>query len=166
MGNFKNIAFTVASRHQRLICYDCSAEKLLGSALECGPADEPLCVGSMPRYVQDALLSHETTATYPTWVKYSGQTIKRNAYVITRTDGLHPKFARIVNIIVILDIIVLQVLHCIVDYFDDHYHAYVCRLSSQQSYVCFSDLKVHSILHAHQKAGITYIYLKQYFDIM
>ena len=64
------------------MCYDCSAEKLLGSALECGPADEPLCVGSMPRYVQDALLSllpnlsNETTATYPIWVKYSGQTIK------------------------------------------------------------------------------------------
>lgn len=82
LGNFKNIAFTVGSRHQRLMCYDCSAEKLLGSALECGPADEPLCVGSMPRYVQDALLSllpnlsNETTATYPIWVKYSGQTIK------------------------------------------------------------------------------------------
>ena len=168
LGNFKNIAFSIANRHQRLLCYDLSAGKLLQSPLECGP---PLSVECMPCHVQDALvslllnLSYETKATQPTWVKYLGRIIKRNVYVITGCDGLHPTFAKILDILVVIDIIVLKLLHCNVEYFDDHYHAYVFDHSTKQTYVCFSSLKSQSILRPHIKEGIHYLYLKEYFDI-
>ena len=169
LGNFKNIAYSIANRHQRLLCYELSTGNLLDSPLQCGPCDQPILIRNMPPHVQNSLtsllpsISSETPTTRPNWVKYLGNTIKRNAYIITGCDGLHPAFARVVDILVLVDIIVLHVLHCSVEYYDDHYHAFVIAHTADQSYVCFSELKVHTILHAHRKSDILYVYLKEYF---
>ena len=37
LANFKNIAYSLANRHQRWIFYQMSSEKFLSSQLECGP---------------------------------------------------------------------------------------------------------------------------------
>lgn len=37
LGNFINIASTLAKRHQRWLCYEMSSRELLHTALECGP---------------------------------------------------------------------------------------------------------------------------------
>ena len=55
LENFKNIAFSVANRHQHLLCYELSSAKLLHSPVECGPCVEPLSIDSQPLHVQDAL---------------------------------------------------------------------------------------------------------------
>ncbi len=37
-NNFKNISYSLASRHQRWMCYELASKKLLVRPLECGPA--------------------------------------------------------------------------------------------------------------------------------
>lgn len=37
IGNFKNIAFTLANRHQRLLCWKLSTGNLLNNPIECSP---------------------------------------------------------------------------------------------------------------------------------
>ena len=44
--------------------------------------------------------------------------------MIIGADGLHPVFAKVVDILVLVDLVVLHVCHYDTDYFDDHYHAY------------------------------------------
>ena len=168
LGNFKNIALSVAHRHQRLMCYELSSANLLHSPVECGPCNEPT---SELQHVQDSLkriipdISADLKVAHPTWVKYSGTTIKKNAYVIIGSDGLHPMFGKIVDILVLLDVVVLLVYHYDVEYFDDHYHAYAVVLSTRQSYDRFDELIDPFILHAHKKDDTLYIYLKHYVHI-
>ena len=66
-------------------------------------------------------------------------------------DGLHPTFAKVINIMVIADFVVLEVILSIVQYFDDHYHAYVIENSAEKSYINYAELSDHSVLHAHTK---------------
>ena len=89
--------------------------------MECGPCNQPLPMESEPQCVQDAVqlllptASSNTTIAHPTWVKLLETTLKRNAYIITGCDGLHPTFATIFDISVVLDIVLLRVshsLHC------------------------------------------------------
>ena len=102
----------------------------------------------------------------PTWVKCEGRLIKKSAYIITGNDNLHPKFAKILDLLVILDEVIIEVSHCVVIFFDSHYHAYSVVQSDNKSLICFSDLPDKSVLHAHQKSGSTYIYLKYYFHVV
>ena len=80
-------------------------------------------------------------------------------YVITGSDGLHPTFSKVTDLLVILDVAVIEVSHCVVQYFDSHYHAYVVLLSDHKSLIRFDELPDKSILHAHRKENNLYIYL-------
>ena len=133
LGNFKNITSSVATRHQRLLCYHLSSHQMLESPLECGPCDQPISMECMPLNIQNSLtslipsLNSETKITHPTLVKCLGRTIKRNV------TGFHPTFAMVVDILVLVDLLVLHVSHCDVLYYDDHYHAYAISPLIDQS---------------------------------
>ena len=101
------------------------------------------------------------------WIQWEGRTIKsNNCYVITGSDGLHPIFSKVINILVVVDIVVLEVILSNVQYFDDHYHAYVIENSAEKSYINYNELSDRSVLHAHTKNDITYVYLKHYFHVL
>ena len=164
LGNFKNIAFSVANRHQRLTCYEISAGRILDSPLECGPSDEPVYVESMSDHIHTALasllpnLSYETKVIHPTWVKYSGKTIKTSAYIITGYDGLHPTFARVVDILVLIDIIILKV--CIALWsilMTTIMHMCLITLLSSRMYASLTLRLIQFRRHIQKKAFITYI---------
>ena len=82
---------------------------------------------------------------------------------MTGSDGFHPAFAKVVDILVLVDVVVLQVSHYNVLYYDDHYPAYAISPLIDESLLCFSELKVNTFLHAHRKADVLYIYLKPTF---
>ena len=151
LGNFKNIAFTIANRHQQLLCYERSTTNILNMLMECGPCDQPLPMESKPQSIQDAVqlllptVSSNTTIAHLPLVKLFGTTLKRDAYIITGCDGLHPAFAKIFDMLVVLDIVLLRVSHCTVDYFDDRYHAYAVVDSADHSCVCFNQLTAQCI---------------------
>ena len=170
IGNFKNIALSLASRHQRLLCYELSTGKLLQSPIECGPCPDPSLLGGEPEHLQESLrtaipgLSNEIFLTRPTWVKKSELTYKQsNCYVIIGSDELNSTFGRVD--VLGGDLCILLVTLCIVDYFDDHFHAYVIHPSPNQSYICTDALREPCILHVHRRTGNLYIYLKHYFCV-
>ena len=44
-------------------------------------------------------------------------------------------------------------------YFDDHYHAYVVTVTTEQSYLPFDGLYSYAVLHAHKKDdGLLFIW--------
>ena len=171
LGNFKNIAFSVTNRHQRLLCYELASGHLLNSPNEYGPCNQPQPIESEPKHIQDTLalllpgVNQDTRVSRPTWVRVLGMTIKKAAYVIRGCDGHFPNFAKIIDILVLCDFVVLQVQHCVTEYIDDHYHAYAVLHSQNQSYIRFDDLSQSTILHSHTKNGTLYIYLKKYFSV-
>ena len=88
-------------------------------------------------------------------MKVLNSTIKKDAYVITKYDGHFPVFSKIHDILVLCDTVVL---HCVTEYFDDHYHAYAVLLSQKHSYVCFDDILDYTILHSHKRNNTVHIF--------
>lgn len=173
LGNFKNIALSLSYRHQRLLCYELSTGKLLTSPTETGPCSDPSLVSSQPQHVQENLkciipgLSIEAPFCRATWVKKDGLTFKKsNCYVIIGSARLNPIFGRVDDILMFHgDLCILFVTHFITDYFDDHFHAYVVRQSTDKSYISSNALREPCVLHVHACHSILYIYLKHYFHL-
>lgn len=93
LGNFKNIAMSLAFRHQRLLCYELSTGRLLDTPIEAGPCSKPTSEDSEPQHVQESLkavipgLNGEASLCQHTWVKKDGLNFKQsNCYVIIGTD--------------------------------------------------------------------------------
>ena len=168
LGNFKNIALSVAIGHQRLLCYELSSSQLCVSHSECGPCDQPLTLESEPQHSLNLLMQiipnmhPQTRIARPTWVKQHGITIKKGAFVITGSDDFYPVFAKIIALLFVLDLVILEVSEYTVDYFDDHFNAYVVVPSTQKSFIRFDQLRDHSLLHVHKKEDRLFIYLKHY----
>ena len=175
LGNFKNIAFSLAQRHQRLQCWELASDSLLKSHLECGPSKisaDTSTVHVQPVQICEDLesllgsdVSPDTVVSQPDWVKSDGILIKPGAYFIIGTNGLHPMFGKVINILVILDSVILQVSHMKSEYFDSHYHAYVVSHSSHKSLISFHNLKFPSVLHGHKRNSTIFIYLKYYINV-
>lgn len=173
LANFKNVAFALANRHQRWMCYEQSSGRLIDTTIECGPATKGCsvtCVRDETHDIQDSLLglfpqlSLEATVFHPTWVRRNGiQYQSNNTYLVTGSDGLDPVFSRLDDLMLIGgDMVVFVVSTCKVLYFDSHYHAYVTDVTSHKS--LFSNLLDPSVHHAHKLAdGFTYIALKHHF---
>ena len=172
LGNFKNIAYSVAHRHQRLLCYELSAGNILNSPMECGPCDAPVTVGNEPENIKEARFSLlpsigvETTIIRPRWVNNDGRKLKTGAILITGNHDMHPTFGRILDLLVLVDVLVIEVVECHVEYFDSKYHAYSVVLSHNKLFVLFSDLCDTSVLHTHRKDGRLFVYLKHYFNVV
>ena len=170
IGNFKNIAYSLANRHQRLLCWELSTGNLLDNPIECSPGQtvtelisEPLSVKANIQLLFPNISEH-VMVSRPVWVKCSGSLVKKGAYLITGSDGLHPIFGKVEELLVLSDALVLLVHLVKTLYFDDHYHAYVVTVTAEQSYLLFDSLNTYAILHAHKKDGLLYIYLKHFFE--
>ena len=44
----------------------------------------------------------------PTWAKWNGSLIKRGAFVVIGSDGLHPTFGKVEELLVIVDMLVFS----------------------------------------------------------
>ena len=129
LANFNNVALSLANRHQRWMCYEMSSEYILHSELECGPSSPSSLLKNEPLDIHQALLclfpntSLENTITRPKWIKYLGTLYKaNNAYIILKSDGLDPVFAKLTSITVIgSDLVMFDIMLCNTLYFNDHY---------------------------------------------
>ena len=167
LGNFKNIASSVANRHQRHLCYELSSSQLCVSRSVCGPCNLSHSLESEPQHLQNLLMQiipnmhHDTRIARPTWVKQHGVTIKKGAFIISVNCNFYAIFAKVIDVLLIVIVDILEVSRY-TDYFDNHFHAYVVFPSSQKSLICFDQLQDHSLLHAHKKESLLFIYLKHY----
>lgn len=169
-SSFKNITLSLANHHQRLMCYEMSASRLICSSFECGPAKSPTLLKDEKYDIQDHIIREvpniamDTLLHRPNWVcRDRVQYKSNNAYIIVGTDGLDPCFAYVDELIVVGgDLLFFLVRLCEVLYFDDHYHAYVIKVTSQQS--IYTKLLDRNVYHSHVLSnGLSYITLKHFF---
>lgn len=158
LGNFKNIACTLARRHQRWMCYQSASGFFLNSPCECGPGPLPQELSAEPIALQTMLktvlpfVDSSTLIFRPSWVKKNGITYKsNNAYlIIGGSDDTEPKFGRILNILILGgDVIVFHVQCYNVVYYDDHFHSFVIVSSINQKLVPFANLFSPFVIHSH-----------------
>ena len=171
--NFKNVALSLAYRHQRWFCYEMATSKLVHAPLEVGP---PECgsgitvVNNETEYVKSGIInvfpqiSQEAVVFRPKWVRRHGTLYNNNnVYLIIKSDGLDPVFGRLDELVVLGGDSVIFVLSlCKVLFFDDHYHSYAITVGSQRLFI--SEIIDHNVYHGHKMAnGHTYITLKYHF---
>lgn len=141
LSNFKNVAQSVAHRHQRWMCYELASNNIFFTPLECGPGSSPTFFHSESEDMKAALLnvipsiSPDCSIFRPTWICTNHKTYKaNNCFLIKGTDGLDPVFVRLVELLVLhATQVVFIVQECKVLYFDEHYHSYVIQLTPCKS---------------------------------
>lgn len=169
VSNFKNVAQSVARRHQRWMCYELASDNLLTSPLECGPGNNPTPFHRECESNRTALLKLfpdiccDCVVFRPSWVTYNNKTYKaNNCYLIRDTDGIDPIFVRLVEVLVIHGSqVVFIVEECKVMYFDEHFHSYVIIHTAVKSAIC--NLYDHNIYHSQQVGSRLHISLRYYF---
>ena len=173
LANFKNIPYSLASRHQRLMCYEIAGKGLLHTLLECGPARDgngfSLIKDESPEVLENVkkiapYASLDATLFRPTWVKKDGIIYKlNNAYLIVNSDGLDPIFGHLDDFFVLGgDMVMFCVMLCKVKYYDSHCHSYViAKTASRRVLLSLVDYNVY---HGHTLSdGLTYITLKYHY---
>ena len=101
LGNFKNIALSVAHRHPRLLCYELSSSRLCDSPPECGPCNQLCSLESEPEHIRVSFtqlipnMDSKTIIAQPTWVKQFGLTLNKDAYIIICSDGFYSIFGKV-----------------------------------------------------------------------
>ena len=171
LGNFKNIAYTLASRHQRWMCYQLASGDILQSCFECGPGSGTRTVAQQPSQIRTLIqqaipsISVDATVFQPNWVKKNSVNYcNNNCYVMVGTDGIDPLFGHIIDVFIVGgDLILLHVYHCQNVYFDDHFHSYVITDTTNMSIVCLEDLPSPFVLHGHKlfdESSETYIIMR------
>ena len=89
LANFKKVAFSLANRHQRWMCYEMASSNFLHTPLECGPGSLPSLLKDEPTDLQEAIstifpqISPDVYLSRPTWVCAAGVLYtNNNAYVL------------------------------------------------------------------------------------
>ena len=167
LANFKNIALSVACRHQRWMCYELSTGCLFSSPLECGPGPSPTRLHQESSTLKEGIatvvpfLSMDSMVFRPTWVCYQGIKYVANCFLIKGSDDLNPIFVQLCEILVISsNLVTFVLLDCNVLYFDDHFHSYVVEI---KSIITMDNLYDCNVYHAHRISGSFYVSLKYYF---
>ena len=172
LANFKNVAFSLANRHQRWLCYELGSKNILHVSIECGPPMHDCglrCISEESKNIKEHLinacpqLNLESTVFRPTWVRRDRILYQaNNSWLITGSDGLDPKFSFLNELLVIGgDIIIFVISICNTIYFDSHYHAYVVEVTSKQILVSVDDLLDFHVYHSCKLSdGLIYVSLK------
>lgn len=167
LDNFKNIAFSMANRHQRWFCYELASGNILSKPIECGPGVGPLQFLDETPDIQEGLrklvvISPDATVFHPRWIRKDGILYKDEAFIITGSDGLDPIFAKLDQLLVVGgDMVVFIVYPCNTLCFDSHFHAYVVEINTQR--VLVSDLACPNVLHGRKVNNYTYVGLNYFF---
>ena len=128
-GNFKNICFSVAQKHQGWLCYQLQASTYLADKPEVGGkcntrsyCDESVAV----RHLLSTTVSGEAQICHPAWIKYFNCTYMINCILLLEhVQNELPLFGKVADILVLPDGgVYIHVNILKTEHFDQHYHAY------------------------------------------
>lgn len=166
LGNFKNIAFTLACCHQCLLCYELSTRSFLLSTTECGPSKQSGTIASEPQHIQQSItlllpgVSRDAPICRPACIKIDGIMIKPNScYVIIGATNFNPVFGKVIKVLYMRREVLLRIQHYKTEYYDSHFHAFCISFASRQSFI-----KINYVVHCHIVCGVSYVYVKWYFS--
>jgi hypothetical protein len=166
LSNFKNVAQSVARRHQRWMCYEMTSSDAFSTSLECGPGDSPSFFHSETDDMKASLsnitpdIGPECCIFHPTWICKDSITYKpNNCFLVKGTDGLDPVFVCLLELLVLhgsLVVFIVQVL-----YYDEHFHSYVIQSTPTRSAIM--NLYDPNVYHSQKCNDLLFISLKSYF---
>ena len=78
--------------------------------------------------------------------------------MVIGSDGLHPTFGKVEELLVIVDILVILVHIVKTQYFDDHYHAFVVEITVDQCFLLFDNLSNYSTPLSQEKWLTLYLF--------
>ena len=158
-GNFKNICFSVAQKHQRWLCYQLQASVYLSEVPEVGGQSTMLSFREESvaiKHLLDSIdISDDALICHPTWIKYFNCMYKVNCVLLlTCTHKELPVFGKVIDILVLPDSTVhFYVKSLVTEYFDDHYHAFVVKETLGGKVVSLASLEYPFVLHLYSNAS-------------
>ena len=158
-GNFKNICFSVAQKHQRWLCYQLQASRYLSEVPEVGEKSTVLSLReeslAIKHLLNSSAISDDALICHPTWIKYFNGTYKANSVLmLTCTHNEVPTFGKVIDILVLPDNTVhFYIKILITEYFDEHYHAFVVKESLGGKIVSLVSLSCPFVLHLYSNAS-------------
>lgn len=157
IGNFKNIALTLANRQQRWACYESASSGIIFAQPEFGPG--PRCnllmLESESRKTSIISLlpdiSMETTVFKPKWIKMQGATLKvKDCFVVTGFSDHEPTFGRVDEIYVLGSATPVLIVSPCSAILDSHYQAYFVDVCYNQTVIPYSSIADYSVYHCHR----------------
>ena len=179
VGNYINISWTLAMRHQYLQCYySISGDNLFDACTEIGPGmqctfnghlcyhntilGDTVATRNRPlelmeetnecyRLVVD-LLSYEVYAfmNRPNWVKVDSVTYQKPSALLVGYTNDYPLFGRLEDIYIVNSMILFNVTLLQTLTFNDHLQAYVVQQSSDSSVIPHTQLLNPFPMHIHR----------------
>ena len=162
LGNFINISWTLAMRHQYLQCYYTASGCLFHEQTEIGPGvQQQLCFTpyiDLLFVYQSGLFIHYYLTHYKNllltyranWVKHDGITYRKPCALIKGIENDYPTFARLENIFIIDSRILFHVTTLKTVKFNTHLHAYVVTPSSVTDFILITQIHCHTPVHIHR----------------
>lgn len=174
LANFRNITYTLACQHERWMYYQLATGSAVEDKFQFGPPVTGSSVNSLQEESMDIQekikhilphVSNETPIFRPTWMKRFNITYQpNNAFLIVGSDGLDPVFARLDSLLVVdTHYPLLSVSLCDVQYFDNHFHAFVIAVTTNRQLISHDQLRDHNVYHTSSIQGCLYVSLRYYF---
>lgn len=136
----KNIAFSVAVKHQLHMCYRFQSFTSIYQTLEIGPiknnkSEITAIIASLPDDIKN-----NSNLIIPNWIQYKGTCFHENLIIIIDENEYGPLFASIDTIIVCKNIVILYCEILITIGFNEHIRGYEIEFSGLKTNVNIEDL--------------------------
>ena len=136
-SNFKNVAKTVAKKHQLWQCYKVHSERpYLHTTFESSPKKDIYALQAETEHVSKEILTHfptlngDSMVEHPMWVKIHTSHYRKGVYLLLRYDPMSPEFGKVLDIVVVNDTVIFSLQVFSSEFFDTHFHAYVIKCTS------------------------------------
>lgn len=173
-SNYKNVAKTVAQRHQFWFCYQIQSNShMLTPQLEVSPKQLTNTLACEDDYVQSVLkhvfpsLCADAIICHPNWVNLQSSHFYKGLYVLVKYDDMNPTFGKIIDLITIEGVLIICVIEYCGDVFISHYNAFRIKSRGIVSAINVYSLSDHRPFYARSSFSSSdnnlYITLPYYF---
>lgn len=173
-GNYKNICWTVAKRHQHLLCYYLNCrEPFLCKEIEIGPVERMTTLASendFYNFISEKILaSLEDTVEHLKFIKFGILHLRKGACVYLSSGSLYPMFGRVEDLILCHSSYYVKVQDCNTECFHSHFNSYVVTFKSSFIFIPVHSLPAYPVLHFHRSCSTTnhacFVTLKQFIEV-
>lgn len=154
-SNFKNVAQTVAKKHQLWQCFKLHMEHpYLHTTVELSRKKVVCALEAEAEHVSEKILTlfptlkSDSVVEHPAWVKIHSSLYRKGVYLLLHYDMMSPDFGKILDIAVVNETVIFSLQVYSTEFFDTHYHAYVIKGSSDRVAVHMDILPYHHPLYA------------------
>ena len=156
-SNYKNVAKTVAKKHQFWVCYQMHRNRnFLRPSIEVSPKFSTVQLVTEADNVRQELLrlcpglDHMCFVQHPSWVNLQNSHFCKGVFILLSFDIVRPQFGKIFDIITCNEIVLLCVQVFYGSMFCAHYNSYVIKSNGNVSVVPVHALVDHRPLRARE----------------